>query len=446
MARRILIVDDEPLKRITLQIELAELGYEVSEASDAHSAGRVFDGQPFDLVVTDVRMPGMSGLDLLTHVKRLRPQTEVILMTAYAEVDDAVQAIKRGAYDYITKPFTTQALVDKIERLFAGRTATNAETETERFGGLLARSQSMRKLFAQARAFAEQDRTVLITGETGVGKDALAEALHAAGRRRDTALNLYQCSSVEPTRIESDLFGTTDEARRRFAPGRFEQSAGSGFVLDEIELLPPAAQTRLLRLIERLEIDGGDSGTPTRIDLQLLCLTRRDPGSLVRECGFREDLFFRLNAAALPVPPLRERPDDIPLLARHFAEKHGGPSVTPRTIAQVAVDLLMRHRWPGNVRELENVIERALALSDGGEIRPEHIVLFSAETGDMAPPGLEMSASIGGLTETMADIERRLILLALRQCEGNQAKAAHKLGVPRTTLRDKMAKYNLTGE
>lgn len=446
MPRRILIVDDEPLKRVTLQIELSELGYEVSEAPDAHSAGRLLDGHAYDLVVTDVRMPGMSGLDLLAQVKRLRQHTEVILMTAYAEVDDAVQAIKRGAYDYITKPFTTRALVDKIERLFAGRAPVAAEIETERFGGLLARSQSMRKLFGLARAFAEQDRAVLIAGETGVGKDALAGALHAAGRRSTTPLNLYQCSSVEPTRIEIELFGACDGTRHRAIPGRFEQFAGGGFVLDEIELLPPAAQTRLLRLIERQEIDGGDAGGPTRIDLRLFCLTRREPAQLAREPGFREDLFFRLNAAALVLPPLRERPDDIPLLARHFAEKHGGPGNAPRAIAPATMDLLMRHRWPGNVRELENVVERALALSEGGEIRPEHIVLFSAETGDMAHPGLEMSASGAGLTETMADIERRLILLALRQCEGNQAKAAHKLGVPRTTLRDKMAKYNLTGE
>lgn len=442
MPRRILIVDDEPLKRITLRIELSELGYDVTEAPDAHSAVRILDGKPIDLVVSDVRMPGPSGLDLLTHVKRLRPTTEVILMTAYAEVDAAVAAIKRGAHDYITKPFTTQDLVTRIERLFAGKPQLEADGELERFGALLGRTQSVRKLFCQARTLAEQDRPVLICGEPGVGKNALAEALHAAGRRRESSLTLYQCTTADPVGIEADLFGSLEATDPRRRSGRLEQCAGGVFVLDDVETLPAGAQARLLRLIERREIDGGN-GVATQVDLQLICTTRRQPPALVQDCGLREDLFFRLNSALLQVPSLRDRLDDIPVLAQHFVERLGNGA---RSIAPVATELLLKHRWPGNVRELENVIERALMLAEGGEIRPEHIVLFSSETGNMAPPGLEIADSGSGLSETMADIERRLILLALRQCEGNQAKAAHKLGIPRTTLRDKMAKYSLTGE
>ncbi len=446
---RILVVDDEPLKRITLQIELSEHGFEVYEAADAESARRIFDSRAVDVVVSDVRMPGMNGLDLLAYIKSIRPEVDVILMTAYATVDTAVLAIKRGAYDYITKPFTTQDLISKLDRLFAARSPVAVNGAVESFGRLVARSQSMKRLFAQLRGAAATDRTVLLCGESGTGKELLAEAIHEQSTRAGKPLVRFSCAALQPTVLESELFGHEKGAFTgaiRQKPGRFEQADGGTIMLDEVDDIPTELQVKLLRVVEQQEFERVGGETPVRVDVRLICATKRDLLQLVREGRFREDLYYRLNVLSFTIPPLRERPDDIPALVHHFVQKHavlaGGQQVS---VSPHAMDELLRHAWPGNVRELEHVIERALAFCDGGEIRPEHIVPLSAERSDgYVAPLVELSeAGSLGLTETVADIERRLILLALRQCNGNQARAAQRLGIPRTTLRDKMARYNI---
>lgn len=448
MRGRILVVDDEPLKRITLQIELSELGYEVYEAADAHSARRVFDSKPIDVVVTDVRMPGMNGLDLLAYVKRIRPEVEVILMTAYATVDTAVLAIKRGAYDYITKPFTTLELIEKLDRLFATRAPAAIDAGAETFGRAAARSQAMKRLFAQLRSVAASDRTILLCGESGTGKHVLAEATHEASPRTGKPLLRLSCGGMPPGALEIELFGQDrlTAGGQRGKVGRLEQAAGGTLILDEIDELPLDLQGRLLTVLEQRELPrpGGDGAAA--VDVRLICTTRRDLLALVREGRFREELYYRLNVISLTVPPLRERPDDIAILAQHFVSKHAG-LVGDRDvpISAHALDELLRHTWPGNVRELEHALERGLAFCGGAEIRPEHILPLSSERPDpMAASAIELGDGGGhGLTETVADIERRLILLALRQCNGNQARAAQRLGIPRTTLRDKMAKYSI---
>jgi len=455
MPQRILVVDDEPLKRITLQIELSEHGYEVYEAADAPAARRIFDSRPIDVVVTDVRMPGQSGIDLLTYVKQVRPETEVVLMTAYATVETAVLAIKRGAYEYITKPFTTQDLLVKLDRLFAGRGAAvagcAAADGVESCGRLVAYSTVMKRLFEQVRNVAATNRTILLCGESGTGKELLAEAIHRHSARAARPFVRFSCAALQPSVLESELFGHEKGAFTgaiRQKAGRFELAHGGTMLLDEVDDIPTDLQVKLLRVVEQQEFERVGGEEPVRVDVRLICATKCDLLKLVKEGRFREDLYYRLNVISLTIPPLRARPDDIPVLARHFVEKHaslvGGK---PVVISPHAIEELLRHGWPGNVRELEHVVERALAFCGNGEIRPEHVLpLGTADAEPASVPALELGENGRlSLTETVADIERRMILLALRQCDNNQARAAQKLGIPRTTLRDKMAKYSVPG-
>jgi DNA-binding NtrC family response regulator len=459
MPRRILVVDDEPLKRITLQIELSEHGYEVYEAADAQAAARIFEARPIDVMVSDIRMPGMNGLDLLTHFKQVRPEGDVILMTAYATVETAVLAIKRGAYDYLTKPFTTQDLLAKLDRLFASREAPEERDDIAVFGRLMARSQIMKRLFEQVRCVAPTDRTILLCGESGTGKELFAEAIHAVSPRAAKPLVRFSCAALQPSVLESELFGHEKGAFTgaiRQKAGRFELAHGGTMLLDDVDDIPTELQVKLLRVVEQQEFERVGGEAPLRVDVRLICATKHDLLKLVKAGRFREDLYYRLNVISFTIPPLRERPDDIPLLARHFVAKHaslaGGRNME---VSPHAIDELLRHRWPGNVRELEHVIERALAFcGDAGgaagertEIRPEHILPLGTATAEStSTPVLELSENGRlSLTETVSDIERRMILLALRQCGNNQARAAQRLGIPRTTLRDKMAKYSIAG-
>jgi DNA-binding NtrC family response regulator len=458
MAHRILVVDDEPLKRITLQIELAEHGYEVCEAADAPAAMQLFDTRPFDVVVTDVRMPGTSGLDLLTYVKQARPEVAVILMTAYATIDTAVLAMKRGAYDYITKPFTTPELLEKLARLFAGRAPT-PDNEIDTLGQLVARSPVLKRLFEQARALAATDRPILLCGEKGTGKERLAEAIHATSPRAAQPFVRFSCAATDPQSLAGELFGLEKGAAGAAArpkPGRLDQAEGGTLLLDEVAALPTEIQPRLLRLLERQEFErvGGDQ--PIRANVRVLATTSCDLLASVKDGRFSEDLYYRLGAVSLTIPPLRERPDDIPVLARHMLARQDG---RPVELTPHAADELLRHTWPGNGNELEHVLARALALcpvgaGDGNEsgagpreLRAEYLLPLGKDAPSGANP---MTAEMGesgriGLTETVTDIERRMILLALRQCDHNQARAAQRLGIPRTTLRDKMAKYSIPG-
>ncbi len=447
---RILIVDDEPLKRITLQIELTEEGYEVYEAADAETARRIFASKPVDLVVSDVRMPGMNGLDLVTCLKQQNPDVPIILMTAYATVDMAVQAIKRGACDYLTKPFTTQELLARLDPLLTSRRPADAQAEVETFGRVVTRAAPMRRLFEQLRSAAATDRTILLVGESGTGKELLSEAIHAHSPRAGRPLIRFSCAALQPTVLESELFGHAKGAftgAHRQKAGRFELASTGTILLDEVDDIPLDLQVKLLRVVEQQEFERVGGEEAIRVDVRLICATKCDLLPLVRAGRFREDLYYRLNVIGLTIPPLRERPEDIPLLVQHFLAKHaqlaGGAEVT---VTPAALDELLRHNWPGNVRELEHVLERALAFCEGQALRPEHILPLGSESAEAAPalpPGDGLGET--GLTETVADIEKKLIVAALQQNDGNQARAAQKLGIPRTTLRDKMAKYCIPG-
>ncbi len=444
-------MDDEPLKRITLQIELSEAGYEVFEAADPHTAERIIASQPIDIVISDVRMPGKTGLDLLAHIKQVRAEIGVILMTAYATIDTAVLAIKRGAFDYITKPFTTAELLERIARLEATRPPAPVEEDrSETLGRLVARNRAMRRLFAQLRGVAQTDRTLLICGESGCGKELFAEAVHAASARADKPFVRFSCAALQPTVLESELFGHERGAFTgaiRQKAGRFELADGGTMLLDEVDDIPPELQVKLLRVVEQQEFERVGGEETIKVDVRLLCATKRDLLQMTREGRFREDLYYRLNVISVNIPPLRARLDDIPVLVDHFVAKHGAlaseSNGSPPRFTAEAMEELLRHQWPGNVRELEHVVERALAFCGGEEVRPEHILPLTPSRAALAESAAPISSDKRGLTETVSDIEKRMIVMALKQASGNQARAAQKLGIPRTTLRDKMAKYQI---
>lgn len=425
----ILVVDDEPLKRITLQIELNESGYTVFEAADALAAKHIFESQPIDVVVSDVRMPGMNGLELLTYVKQTRPDVDVILMTAYSTVETAVLAIKRGAYDYITKPFTTPELIAKLDQLLAIRAARSealANTDPLTAARFVAKNARMTRLLEHLTNARTGQRPVFLVGESGVGKRALVNAIWL-----DDLYIIAQvdCEFGDPVAVEAALIASP-------------MLMSKGHVVHALNAhaLTLALQAKLLAVIASQQVAA-----------RYVFSSSADLDALVREGKLRTDFSDLLRPLSFVIPPLRERIDEIPPLVEHFLVRHrdlaGDRSMR---CAVAALDELMRHSWPGNVAELEHVIERSLVLCTSGEIRPEHILPLGVALPSAPIDTLPLPENSDGvtfaLTETVAEIERRMILSALRQCAGNQARAALKLGIPRTTLRDKMAKYNIAAE
>lgn len=446
----VLVVDDEPIKRVTLQIDLSEAGYEVIDAADAEIALRLMDSRMPDVVVTDLRMPGRDGIAFLEEIKRRSSDVPVIVMTAYGTVDTAVEAIKRGAYDYITKPFPSERLIEKLDRIHAYRAAGAAveSGDAAGLGRLVGASRGMRLLFDQIRVAAAGGEPVLIFGEAGAGKTSVAEAIHQLGAGRNGRLIRAACETLVDRVPGAETFGGeggvgSGPADRK--PGLIDQAAGGSLLLENIDRLSPAMQARLLQALEMQNAHATEQPALAR----LLSTTRVALLDLVRRGEFREDLFYRLGARVLSVPSLRDRREDIPALARGFAVKHAALARAAAdqapTISAHAMDALMAYHWPGNVLELEHVIEQALARCDGREIRPEHLpALASARpAGDLDVPMPEVGM---GLNQTVADVERMLIEAALRHSAGNQARAAQVLRIPRTTLRDKMTKYGLVGE
>jgi DNA-binding NtrC family response regulator len=445
----VLVVDDEPLKRVSLQVELGEAGYDVVEAADGGLALRQMDARPVDVVVTDLRMPGLDGLAFLNEVKRRWPGIDVILMTAYGTVDTAVEAMKRGAYDYITKPFKTDVLLAKLERLRAYRQsqAADAAPPGDGLGRMAGATLGMRQLFAQIRSAADGTEPVHIGGEPGAGKTLVAETIHKLSPRRGCALVRLNCEVLTDHTVEGELLGVPSSVSDMRRPGRIEQAAGGTLLIENVDRLGAGLQAALAQALVsgQLEMNGGQVPVNTRV-----ITTAKVPlADHVQQGAFREDLYYRLSVRLIAVPPLRDRREDIPALSRRFVEQHaplaGVSGESPVEISAHAMDALTGYHWPGNVMELEHAIEQALTRCGGSEIRPEHLPAAIRETTsrEMGVPVPEVGL---GLNQTVADVERTLIEAALRHCSGNQARAAQLLHIPRTTLRDKMAKYGLVGD
>ena len=446
---RILVADDEPAQRELVGGFLRKHGFEVTQAADGRQALARFKQEPFDLVLTDQKMPDLSGLELLEGVRAITPEAAVMIMTAYGTIETAVSAIKAGAADYLTKPVNLDELLHRIHQvqerqrlLTENRELRDALVGRHRVEGIIGESGQMQEVLSLVRRVAPSDATVLIRGESGTGKELIAKAIHYASPRASGLLVKVNCAALPETLIESELFGhekgafTGAVSARK---GRFELADGGSLFLDEIGDLPAPVQVKLLRVLQERELERVGSSRPIAVNVRLLAATHRNLEALVREGRFRDDLYYRINVVTITLPPLRERREDLPLFIDHFlrtfAAKNGK---TIRGLSREARETLLRYDYPGNVRELENLIERAVVLTRDEVIGLADLPLTLAE------PAPEPEAGVG-LIATVEGLERRMIREALAQANGTQTRAAELLGISERVLRYKLKKYGLSG-
>ncbi len=448
----ILVADDDATHREVLRTLLEEWGYAVREAVDGEHAVALCREQPFDLVLMDVRMPKKSGLEALKEIKVHNPAVPVLIMTAFSEVAAAVEAIKSGAYDYLTKPLDFEKLKVVLRNVFAhvglireNATLSRSLAATEAQTGMVGRSESMRALWEMVRTIAPTDATVLITGESGTGKELVAKAVHAAGRRARGPFVAVNCAALTESLLASELFGHEKGAftgADKKHEGHFLKADGGTIFLDEIGEMPLSMQVKLLRVIQEREVlsVGGNKAVP--VDVRIIAATNRDLAREVAAGTFREDLYYRLNVVTLALPPLRERADDIPLLAQYFMARFADKNNKKiKGFTPGAMDRLVRYAWPGNVRELENVIERASILLLGEHISERELPeRFAPARGDALTDALTTDCP------TLEDVERAVILKTLKRFGGNKTEAAKALGITRKTLHAKLSKYQSAQE
>ena len=441
-----LVVDDQRNMRVTTAIVLRQAGYEVAEAGSGPAALERLGAEPFDVVLTDLRMGDMDGMAVLRGALEIAPSIQVIVMTAYGSIESAVEAVRGGAHDYLTKPFQSEELLVRVERAvekrrLLGEVSLLAGDFRRRYGleNVVGRSPALREVLDRAVRVAATDATVLLTGESGTGKELVARAIHAGSRRSAHPFVPVNCAAITETLLESELFGHargafTGAVRARI--GLFEEASGGTLFIDEIGETTPGFQAKLLRALQEGEIRRVGESSPVKVDVRIIAATNRDLRRAIVEKRFREDLFYRLNVVPLRIPALRERPEDIPLLARHFLERHNRRSGVQKHWSVDALSRMLEHDWPGNVREMENVVEQAAALSDGPEIRPSQVAF-----GQDGRPGGEPST----LADVVAAAERRAIEAALVRCGGDQGRVARELGISATTLWRKMRRLGIEG-
>ena len=469
----VLIADDDRSIRTVLTQALGRSGYQVRCTGNAATLWRWVEDGEGDLVITDVVMPDENGLDLIPRIRRARPDLRVVVMSAQSTLMTAVKATQRGAFEYLPKPFDLRELLAVVGRALAappppaeappGSAERDAE---ERQLPLIGRSVAMQEIYRSIARLTTTDLTVMITGESGTGKELVARALHDYGRRRAGPFVAINMAAIPRELIESELFGHERGAftgALNRAQGRFEQANGGTLFLDEIGDMPPEAQTRLLRVLQEGEFTLVGGRQAVKANVRIVAATHRDLRQAIRAGQFREDLFYRLNVVPIRLPPLRERAEDIPVLARHFLDKARDAGLPAKSLDTDALDLLRRHRWPGNVRELENLMRRLAALYPQEGLSAEVVTAELAEAtgaddaGPDVPPGQEglaqaverhirqyLAAARDGLPmrdvydQVIAEVERPLIAMTLSATRGNQIKAAAMLGLNRNTLRKKI--------
>jgi two-component system nitrogen regulation response regulator GlnG len=466
---RILVADDEDTLRWILEKGLRQAGYDVTLVEDGESALRVYAADPFDLVFLDVKMPGMNGLDVLQTLRARHPDVQVVVMTAHGTMDTAIQAMQRGAYDYLGKPFDLDEVVLLAERALAARRLTQEVAQLKsglhevwEFGALIGRHPRMQDVYKTIGRIAGSDVTVLLRGDSGTGKELVARAVHHYSRRAGRPFIAVSCAAIPGTLLESELFGHergafTDAKERKL--GKLELAHGGTFYLDEVGDMPLELQAKLLRALQERTIERIGGREPIRIDVRVLAATNRDLETLMKEGRFREDLYYRLNVVTVNLPPLRERRRDIPLLVEHLLAKHG-TELGERGIAPEALDRLVGYEWPGNVRELENIIQRAMVMATGGVILPEHLpigpvsaaasVAVDATLEEIIERkllecvrGLRQHASANLYDLMIGLVEKPLLRAVLRETGGNQVRAAQILGINRNTLRKKLTEHGI---
>jgi DNA-binding NtrC family response regulator len=443
---RILIVEDDPGLRFTMTDALEGKGFAVTGVDNGVEAIRRLDGEAFDVVVTDLRLPGKDGMEVLRAARGKSPPPSVVVMTGYGSVESAVAAMKNGAEDYLTKPFPVEALLLLLDKILRLRTLEEENRELKRrirsqsrFDELVGRSKPMQDVFDLVSTVAGTDATVLILGESGTGKELVARALHRRGKRKDGPFLALNCSAIPESLFEAEIFGYekgafTGADRRR--AGKMEQADGGTLFFDEVAEVPVSAQAKLLRVLEERSFTRLGGSEAVHVDLRVISATnRKDMKALVDEGGFRMDLFYRLNVFEIRMPALRDRREDIPLLVEHFIEKLGGG----RRVSEKAMALLMDHTFPGNVRELWNVMERASILCGEGTIGPEHLPPEFA--GSRHPPGgISVPEEILPLKEAVRRFEMEYIGKALESAGGSKAGAADLLRIGRKALWERLKK------
>jgi two-component system, NtrC family, nitrogen regulation response regulator GlnG len=468
----VLIADDDRSIRTVLTQALGRSGYQVRSTGNAATLWRWVEDGEGDLVITDVVMPDENGLDLIPRIKRIRPDMRVIVMSAQSTLMTAVKAAQRGAFEYLPKPFDLQELIAVVGRALSVPvehviTAPEPRDSEERLP-LIGRSPSMQEIYRTIARLTTADLTVMINGESGTGKELVARALHDYGKRRAGPFVAVNMAAIPRELIESELFGHERGAftgATNRTQGRFEQANGGTLFLDEIGDMPPEAQTRLLRVLQEGEFTSVGGRQPIKANVRIIAATHRDLRNSIRLGQFREDLFYRLNVVPIRLPPLRERAEDTPLLARHFLERAREDGLAMKTLDQSAIDRLKQHPWPGNVRELENLMRRLAALCPEETINGD---IINAELAEATPAPLAFAdqpahndpetlsraverhikdflaahddgmAITGVYDKIIAEVERPLIRLTLAATRGNQIKAAAMLGLNRNTLRKKI--------
>ncbi|MEG2139172.1 MAG: sigma-54 dependent transcriptional regulator [Bilophila sp.] len=452
----LLLIDDEKNYLLVLETLLTEAGYAVTALNDPETALAFLEESEVDIVITDMKMPRLTGREVLERVKKNWPHIPVLIMTAFGSIESAVEAMRYGAFNYITKPFSNDELLLSIQNAAELARAHRQyrllrESLEERYGKhqIIGRSRAIRDMLALVDRAGPSRATVLITGESGTGKELVARAIHFSSPRSQEPFVSVNCMALNPGVLESELFGhekgsfTGAVALRR---GRFEQASGGTLFLDEVGELTPELQVKLLRVLQERRFERVGGSEEIEVDIRIVAATNRDLMPLVQAGIFREDLYYRLNVVHIPIPPLRERREDIPLLLAHFADKGARDNgIEPKTFATSALNHLSGYEWPGNIRQLQNVVERCLVLVPGevitledlpAEIRDEEAQFKSAV--DLLPVQLD-------LADTLERIEAALIRRALVRAEFVQAKAAELLGISKSLMQYKLKKYSITG-
>jgi two-component system NtrC family response regulator len=452
---KILIVDDEKNYPTILGEVLLEEGFTPLTASSSLMALDILKNECVDLVLTDVKMPGLSGIDLLGIIKESHPDIPVIVMTAHGSVEMAVEAMQKGAYTYILKPFDNDTLTAHISKALSVRRIVqencmlrDAIRSQFSFGNIIGKSKPMQDLYEVIRKVAPSNASILIEGESGTGKELVAKSIHYNSPRKGNAFVAVNCSAFAETLLESELFGHEKGAftgASALKKGRFEMADRGTLFLDEIGELSVSLQVKLLRVLQEKTIERVGGSESIRVDFRLIAATNKDLEKEVARGNFREDLYYRLNVVKAVMPPLRERPEDIPLLINHFIEKYSPERSADNPVTGIspeAARLLFEHTWPGNVRELENMIERAVILSPGGEITPADLPPKLRQN-IVTPLHLDGIPDNAGLSETLAAVEKRMIQRAMMLADNVQTRAADILGIGKSGLNQKLKKYGL---
>jgi len=447
--RVVLIVDDDQSFRRVMEFQLGEDGHRVLTADGTAAALQQLKSAPVDLIISDVKMPGDDGMQLLARVKAMQPELPIIMLTAHGSINAAVEAMRIGASDYLTKPFTREQL-----RIALNRTLHVADLKRENrqlreviadrfsFEHMIAESRAMHQAIEMAARVAQSDATVLLEGESGTGKELLAKAIHFHSGRKERPLVIVNCAAIPENLLESELFG---HRRGSFTgavadkQGKFEAASGGTIFLDEIGELPMTMQAKLLRVLQTQEVDKIGDVRPVRVDVRVIAATNREIDKMVADDDFREDLYYRLAVVAIRMPPLRERTDDIPRLVQHFLAQHGRQGQPPR-VDDAVYSAFNLYGWPGNIRELENAVQRALVLDRDGVIALDDIP-DRVRTAQPQLAGLRLELPDAGLS--LEDVEREILVAALTKHAWNQTRAAAYLNISRSTLIYRMQKFGL---